>query len=200
MAIDKNEKRRFILWSINRANTQVAPGTNLFFPVQVARNTSWHFPAVNPGILNFLKRAIPSKRAIGICLAAAVASSVFYSWFSPDAVARRAIRRAGGVAHEIYTSRFVFQNPKLEPLDVMGLIPYLKNVPTARDSESMPKCVVLDFTSTPRIDEKTVLELVRQIEHTIVFYNTSTGRRWRASDDMHREMLQKANRTSGSGM
>lgn len=185
-----------MLWSIGRANTQVAPGPNAFFPVQVARNTSWHYPAVNPAILKFLRRAIPSKRAIGFCLAVVVASSALYFVISPDAVARRAISRAGGVAHETYTSRFVFQNAKLKPADVIGLIPYLKNVQIARDLESMPKCVVLDFNSTPRIDEKTVLELVKHLEHTIIFYNTSTGGRWRASDDMRREMLQRANPTN----
>jgi hypothetical protein len=196
MAIDKSEKRRFILWRIRLANSQVAPGPNYFFPAQFDRNTSWHFPAVNPVILKFLTRAIPSKKAIGLCLAVIVASSVFYSSISPAAVARRAISRAGGVAHETYTSRFVFQDANLKPADVMGLVPYLKNVPIARDLESMPKCIVLDFKSTPRIDEKTVLELVKHLEHTIVFYSTSTGGRWRASDDMRREMQQRANRSN----
>jgi hypothetical protein len=196
MAIDKNEKRRFILWSISRANTQVSSGPNSAFPVQIDRNTSWHFPALNPAILKVLRRAILSKRAIGFCLAVVVASSVYYSLISPAAVARRAIGRAGGVAHETYTSRFVFRNAQLKPADVMGLVPYMKNVPISQDLESMPKCVVLDFKSTPKIDEKTILELLKHLEHTIVFYNTSTGGRWRASDDMRREMLQRANRSN----
>lgn len=195
MAIDKNEERRFRLWSISRANTPVAPGTGAIFPVQVVRNSSWHFPAVSPAVLQFLGKAIPSKRTIGICLAIVFVSSVLYSWISPHAVARRAISWAGGVAHPTYTSRFVFENPKLQPSDVMGLIPYLKNVPISNDIETMPKCVVLDFTATRRIDEKTVLELVKHLKNTIVFYNGIHGGRWMASNDMRQEMLQRANRS-----
>ena len=195
MAIDKNEERRFRLWSISRANTPVAPGTGAIFPVQVVRNSSWHFPAVSPAVLQFLGKAIPSKRTIGICLAIVFVSSVLYSWISPDAVARRAISREGGVANQTYTSRFVFQDSNLQPADVMSLIPYFKNVPIANDLDSMPKCVVLDFKATPKIDEKTVLELVKHLKTTIVFYNGINGGQWRASDDMRQEMLQRANRS-----
>ena len=195
MAIDKNEERRFRLWSISRANRPVAPGPGAIFPVQVDRNASWHFPAVSPAVLQFLGKAIPSKRTIGICLAIVFVSSVLYSWISPVSVARRAIRRAGGVAHHTYTSRFVFQNSKLQPADVMALIPYMKNVPISKDLETMPKCVVLDFTATRRIDEKTVLELVKHLKNTIVFYNGIHGGQWRASDEMRQEMLRRANRS-----
>ena len=195
MAIDKKEERRFKLLSISRANTPVAPGPGVFYPVQVVRNSSLYFPAVSPAVLPFLKQALPSKRTIGFCLAVVFASCIFYSWISPVAVARRAIGRAGGVADRTYTSRFVFQNSNLQPADVMGLIPYLKNVPIAKDLETMPKFVVLDFKATRRIDEKTVLELVKYLKNTIVFYNGIHGGRWMASDDMRQEMLQRANRT-----
>ncbi len=195
MAIDKSEERRFRLWSISRANTPVAPGPGAIFPVQVVRKPSSHFPDVSPAVLEFLEKAIPSKRTIGFCLSVIFASCVFYFWISPYAVALRAIGRAGGVANPTYTSRFVFQNSNLQPAEVMGLIPYLKNVPIANDLDTMPKCVVLDFTATRRIDEKTVLELVKHLKNTIVFYNGIGGGKWMASDDMRQEMLQRANRS-----
>ncbi len=107
---------------------------------------------------------------IGIPYSLQSSIRVLYSWVSPFAVARRAIKQAGGVAHHTYTSRFVFQNSQLQPADVMGLIPYLKNVPIAEDiDKTLSKCIDLDFTATRRIDEKTVLELVKQLKNTILF-------------------------------
>lgn len=196
MVIDKNEKRRLILWSINRANQQVAPGPNERFPVQIDRISSSYYQVVSPAVLEILGRAIPSKRSLGFGFAVVFASIFFYSLFSPAAIARRAIGRVGGFSHERYTSRLVFQNKNLKPAEVMGLIPYLKNVPIARNFESMPMCVVLDFNATPMIDEKTAMVLVKNLEHTIVFYHSSHVARWSASDDLQQEMLLWANRNN----
>ena len=194
MAFDKSEERKFRLWSISRVNTPVAPGPGTIFPVKVVKNSSWHFLEASPAVGQFLEKTIPCTRTIGLFLAIVFTLTFFFFWISPDAVARRAISRAGGVANETYTSRFVFQDSNLQPADVMSLIPYFKNVPIANDLASMPKCVVLDFKATPRIDEKTILELVKHLKNTIVFYSPINGGRWRASDDMRQEMIQRANR------
>jgi len=202
MEMDNDEKRRFMLWSIGRANRPVAPGPNDSYPIHVSNKKSIsRFPVISPVVLNFLKRITRNKALVGICLGVVLISCnisfIYQLLLSPQAVASRAVSRAGGVAHPTYTSRFVFQNPKLQPSDVIGLVPYLKNIPIAEDVKTMPRCVVLDFQATPRIDDRTVMELVQQLKNTIIFYHGKNGDQWRASNDLRQEMVQRANRNTG---
>jgi len=205
MAIDKNEKRRFILWSIGRTNSQVAPGPNVLYPVRINTKSMRRIHRASPAVGEFLKRIVPHMRTLRICLGVVCLSSIFYWWLSQnsvapqsDSIARRAIGQAGGFAHSTYTSRFVFQNPKIQPSDVIGLIPYFKSIPVAADlDKTIPECVVLDFTAAPKIDVGTVTNLVQKLEHTIIFFQGPSGGQWRATNDIRQDMLQRAKSTKG---
>src|SRR5262245_22928368 len=103
-----------------------------------------------------------------VAVIAALASPSFQT-LRKQRIAVNAIQAAGGTVPPGFNSRFVFKDPALTPAITRNLIPHFQNVPISTDPMSPRtmgdhKCLVLDFTVTPQIDEVVVADLIQNID------------------------------------
>ncbi len=183
MDADRNEQRRFILWSISRTVPPPATGPRVVHPVPTE-------PA-RPGLLvrivsvmnAVLKRlfANPLTTLTGAVCAIVFLLSTFFCARQIIAIAKIAdayteLERLGAVRFPNHPSRIVFRDPSLSASDLQKLVPYLKAIPTGGDlNAKLPPCRVLDFTSCRNITEIEVYPLMDELEMTVMLFYTKKG-------------------------
>ena len=183
MLADRDEHRRFILWSISRAVPSPMRGPGIPSLVEIDQRRSSRWDRMLLAAASIFKRLLKIRTAILKKIACPIAFLIASFFCVHHAKlttkienAYAEIERFGGIPFLGHPARIEFREPSFDSADLKRVLPELKSIPIGRDLFArMPLCRVLDFTNTRNITEIDVLPLTQQLEMTCVLYRDTNG-------------------------
>ena len=137
MDADRNEQRRFILWSISRTVAAPASGPTVIHPVATEPSRPGLSVRIVSIVNSIVKRlfANPQTTIAGTFFSIVFVLTTVHCSRQIIAIANvedayTELERLGAVRFPNHPSRIMFRDPNLSASDLQNLVPYLKAIPT----------------------------------------------------------------------